>query len=141
MTAQTLPRTHPYNPLPILVLTVLLAALFIPSAHALTRHKSAPMVANSFNGCQGNAPVQLMDPLTGRTAHLCEFAPGQFGRVINEPDGSNITTYANASAKANTLAKAVSNLVRQGFTKIIYIDECLKAEIAAILAGVAGGGE
>lgn len=136
MAAATLSRGR-FNPAPIFafVFFAVLAAGVILGTHALA-HSTADKVRNCNSD---NIGLRLYNPATKRTATLCEFSAGQWGRMITEiKDGQTveITSFADSSrATSNSLRKAVINLVEQGYNQLTYIKPGLEDTVLEILAG------
>jgi hypothetical protein len=102
------------------------------TTHAL-RHTNAKRISNCDDH---NLGLILINEATGRRVKLCEFEPGQWGRLVVESDGqTGVTAFADASRPGlNSLPAAVRNLVRQGYTKIEFVRADLVDQIAAALA-------
>jgi hypothetical protein len=132
-TALPYPRTacpgrRPSWLLPLLLLAVATTGLVL-CAHAL-KHSLVDTVRNCPSN---NIGVILLNPITGRRAILCEYEPGQWGRIITE-DGKEVTSYAHPTRRAmNTLTKALQNLLRGGYEQIEYIKPGLSDAINYII--------
>lgn len=136
MAAATLSRGR-FNPAPIFAFIVFatIAAGVMLGTHALA-HSTADKVRNCNSD---NIGLRLYNPTTKRTATLCEFSAGQWGRMITEiKDGQTVevTSFADSGrAAANSIEKAVMNLVKQGYNQLTYIKPGLEDTVLEILAG------
>jgi len=104
------------------------------SAHAVNKHA----LAADVNRC-GLDPAKigiiLTNEQTGRRATLCEFRPGEWGRIIDEANGDNVTAFANETrATANEWGHAIRNLVKHGYRKLQFIRSDLIDSAADALA-------
>ena len=138
----TLTLTATYNAhaprmprLPLLRWIILFAAAaagLVLCAHAL-KHTLSERVLNCPDG---NIVMRLINPYTGRKAIVCEYEPGQFGRIICE--GKNcVTSYANAKRPSmNTLEVAIRHLRNGGYKTIEFVRPDMMDAIARILAAI-----
>ena len=119
----------------LLLVFATIAAGVVLGTHALG-HSTAQSVRNCD---ERNVIVRLVDPATGRRAIICEYEPGKFGRFITEMvDGveREVTAFADSSrVTQNTLAVAIRNIVKAGYTNIEFIRPDMMDAIVTILAG------
>lgn len=117
-----------------IILWIAIAAGLVVCAHAL-QHS----LANKILNCpENNTVLRLVNPITGRKAWICEYEPGQFGRIIICKDGSKcITAYASKNRPAmNTLEVAIRHIKSGGYTEIEFIRPDMMDAIAKILSGM-----
>ena len=117
----------------LVILFAAVAAGLLLGVHA-AKHGMADVVRNCP---QDNIAIKLVNPLTGRMAIICEYEPGQFGRVIIEDENREVTSYASAERRAlNDLEHVIRNMHHGGYNVVKYVKPQFVDQISDILVRI-----
>jgi hypothetical protein len=92
--------------------SVIVAESYTLSEHAAQRHsEKAEKVVQCLN--QKGSVLNLFNPITGRTAHVCEIEANKFGVLITEGEQKCVTCFIKERMKQ--LEKVIQYLANVGY--------------------------
>jgi len=110
---------RPTNPLPVIMLILLAAAILlaVASQHAIIRHGAiAEEIASRCNPSSGDSILlRMVRPSDQRTALACWFQDLGWVVSIWDPDGSNVSAFRKE--KMRTLDQVIRYLTNAGYVK------------------------
>jgi len=92
--------------------SVMVAETYTLNQHAMDRHsEKAERVVQCLN--QKGSMADLFNPITGRTAHICQIDDGKFGVLVTEGEKQCVTCFIKDKMKQ--LEKVLQYLANVGY--------------------------
>lgn len=144
MTAMSLPAKQSFENqrrpsfAPILILLAVVA-LAIAAGVILKDHAARHSMADKVRNCPDDRlGAIIINPITNRKAKVCEFEPGQWGRMIVEQTENSVeevTSYADSARKTrNLIDRVMRNLLNQGYSRVEYMRPDVAEVVMQILS-------